>query len=94
MKILTVLVLVACFLLTLALGAQNQQLVNFDYLLAQGEFQLSTLLGIAFGAGFIIGWMICGLLYLKARFTKNRLGKKVAKQQKELEQLRAEPVKE
>ncbi|AJR09332.1 DUF1049 domain-containing protein [Photobacterium gaetbulicola] len=94
MKILTVLLLAACFLVTLALGAQNQQLVNFDYLIAQGELQLSTLLGIAFGSGFVIGWLICGLLYLKARFTKNRLSKKVQKQQQELDQLRAEPVKE
>ncbi|HIF9254484.1 TPA: LapA family protein [Photobacterium damselae] len=94
MKIFTAIVLVACFLITLALGAQNQVLVNFDYLIAQGEFQLSTLLGIVFGAGFAIGWIICGILYLKARFTKNRLTKKVAKQQKELDQLRAEPVKE
>jgi len=54
MKIFTAIVLVACFLITLALGAQNQVLVNFDYLIAQGEFQLSTLLGIAFGAGFAI----------------------------------------
>ncbi|MGF1679878.1 lipopolysaccharide assembly protein LapA domain-containing protein [Photobacterium makurazakiensis] len=94
MKILIVLVLVACFLVTLALGAQNQQLVNFDFLIAQGEFQLSTLLGIVFGSGFAIGWLICGMLYLKTRFTKNRLSKKVEKQQKEINQLRAEPVKE
>lgn len=94
MKIISFLVLVVCFLATLALGAQNQQLVNFDFLVAQGEFQLSTLLGIAFGSGFAIGWLICGMLYLKTRFSKNRLSKKVAKQQQELNQLRAEPVKE
>ncbi|EAS64200.1 MULTISPECIES: LapA family protein [Photobacterium] len=94
MKILGIIVLVAAFLITLALGAQNQILVNFDYLVAQGEFQLSTLLGIAFGSGFIIGWLICGTLYLKARFAKNRLAKKVTKQQQELDSLRAQPVKE
>lgn len=94
MKIISALILVACFLVTLALGAQNQVPVNFDYLIAQGEFQLSTLLGIAFGSGFAIGWLICGMLYLKARFSRNRLSKKVEKQQKELDQLRAEPVKE
>ncbi|WP_299018253.1 LapA family protein [uncultured Photobacterium sp.] len=94
MKILSILILVVCFLVTLALGAQNQQLVNFDFLIAQGEFQLSTLLGIAFGSGFAIGWLICGTLYLKARYSKNRLSKKVQKQKKELDQLRAEPVKE
>ncbi|MCG7585335.1 LapA family protein [Photobacterium sp. OFAV2-7] len=94
MKIISFLILAVCFLVTLALGAQNQQLVNFDFLVAQGEFQLSTLLGIAFGSGFAIGWLICGLLYLKTRFSRNRLSKKVAKQQQELNQLRAEPVKE
>ncbi|MGF1714253.1 LapA family protein [Photobacterium chitinilyticum] len=94
MKIISFLVLAVCFLATLALGAQNQQMVNFDFLVAQGEFQLSTLLGIAFGAGFAIGWLICGMLYLKTRFSRNRLSKKVAKQQQELNQLRAEPVKE
>ncbi|CAG20831.1 DUF1049 domain-containing protein [Photobacterium profundum] len=94
MKIISILILVVCFLITLALGAQNQELVNFNYLAAQGEFQLSTLLGIAFGSGFGLGWLICGMLYLKARFSKNRLTKKVVKQQKELDQLRAEPIKE
>lgn len=94
MKILGIIVLVAAFLITLALGAQNQILVNFDYLVAQGEFQLSTLLGITFGSGFIIGWLICGTLYLKARFAKNHLAKKVTKQQQELDSLRAQPVKE
>ncbi|MCP4954690.1 LapA family protein [Photobacterium aquimaris] len=94
MKILGIIVLVAAFLITLALGAQNQIMVNFDYLIAQGEFQLSTLLGTAFGAGFVIGWIICGTLYLKARFAKNRLMKKVTKQQQELDQLRAKPIKE
>ncbi|KMV32107.1 lipopolysaccharide assembly protein LapA domain-containing protein [Photobacterium swingsii] len=94
MKIIGILLLIVCFLITLALGAQNQELVNFNYLVAQGEFQLSTLLGIAFGGGFAIGWLICGLLYLKARVSKNLLTKKVAKQQKELEQLRAAPAKD
>ncbi|OAN18300.1 hypothetical protein A3K86_05235 [Photobacterium jeanii] len=94
MKIIGTLLLIVCFLITLALGAQNQELVNFNYLVAQGEFQLSTLLGIAFGGGFAIGWLICGLLYLKARVSKNLLTKKVAKQQKELEQLRAAPAQE
>ncbi|PSU56622.1 DUF1049 domain-containing protein [Photobacterium aphoticum] len=94
MTALTVLILLGCFMVAMALGTQNQQIVNFDFLIAQGEFQLSALLGIAFGSGFGIGWLICGLLYLKARFVRNRLKKKVQKQQLELDQLRAEPVKE
>ncbi|MCG7495947.1 lipopolysaccharide assembly protein LapA domain-containing protein [Vibrio sp. Of7-15] len=94
MKIITSLLLAAIFILALALGAQNQIVVNFNYLIAQDEFQLSTLLGITFGAGFGLGWLICGMLYFKAKFTARRLNKKVQKQQTELSKLRAEPVKE
>ncbi|MGF1686419.1 lipopolysaccharide assembly protein LapA domain-containing protein [Photobacterium japonica] len=94
MSALTVVILLGCFFVAMALGTQNQQVINFDFLIAQGDFQLSTLLGIAFGSGFGLGWLICGLLYLKARFARNRLRKKVQKQQTELNQLRAEPVKE
>lgn len=39
---LTVLILLGCFMVAMALGTQNQQIVNFDFLIAQGEFQLSA----------------------------------------------------
>ncbi|ODP98705.1 MULTISPECIES: LapA family protein [Salinivibrio] len=94
MKILGILFLVLCFLITLALGAQNQDVVNFNYLIAQGEFRLSVILGIVFVMGFGIGWLICGALYLKARVTARRLRKQVDKQRKELDKLRTDPLKE
>lgn len=94
MKILGIIVLVLCFLITLALGAQNQDVVSFNYLIAQGDFRLSILLGIVFALGFIIGWLICGLLYLKARMSVRGLRKQVDKQRKELDKLRTDPVKE
>ena len=48
------------------------------------------------GAGIIDmrGHIDDGTLYLKVRFAKNRLAKKVTKQQQELDSLRAQPVKE
>ncbi|MDO6706589.1 LapA family protein [Photobacterium sp. 1_MG-2023] len=95
MKIVGILILIVCFLITLALGAQNQVMVDFDFLIAKGQFQLSTLLGVTFGTGFAIGWLICGSMYLKARLSKKSLTKRIAKQEKELEQLRsAETAKE
>lgn len=94
MKIISLIIVVIGFLITFALGAQNQEIVHFNYLVAQGDLKLSTLLGITFGVGFIIGWIICGLLYIKVRFSQRRLMKKVAKQQEELDALRALPVKE
>ncbi|STQ76433.1 LapA family protein [Grimontia hollisae] len=94
MKIIGIVLLVLCFLITLALGAQNQEVVNFNYLVAQGEFRLSLLLGVVFGIGFALGWLICGMLYLKARMSAAMLKKQVNKQRQELDKLRMDPVKE
>ncbi|MDD1781771.1 lipopolysaccharide assembly protein LapA domain-containing protein [Enterovibrio sp. ZSDZ35] len=94
MKIIGIVLLVVSFLVALALGTQNQEVVNFNYLLAQGEFKLSLLLGIVFGTGFALGWLICGLLYLKAKMSASMLRKQVNKQRQELDKLRTDPVKE
>ena len=68
MKYLLIFLLVlAIFVISVTLGAQNDQQVTFNYLLAQGEFRISTLLAVLFAAGFAIGWLICGLFWLLAR---------------------------
>lgn len=61
------LLLLAIVVLSLTLGAQNNQLVTFNFLLAKGEYRLSTLLASLFACGFIIGWIICGLFYLRVK---------------------------
>lgn len=56
-RILALIPLVLVFVLTLALGSQNGQLVQFNYLIAQGEFSLAMLLGFFFAGGFCwAGW--------------------------------------
>lgn len=65
--LLIFLIVLACFVLSVTLGAQNDQVVAFNYLLAKGEYRLSTLLATLFAAGFILGWVICGLFYLRVR---------------------------
>ncbi|WP_414163536.1 LapA family protein [Superficieibacter sp. BNK-5] len=68
MKYLLIFLLVlAIFVISVTLGAQNDQVVTFNYLLAQGEFRISTLLAALFAAGFAIGWLICGLFWLRLR---------------------------
>ena len=65
MKYLLIFLLVlAIFVISVTLGAQNDQQVTFNYLLAQGEYRISTLLAVLFAAGFAIGWLICGLFWL------------------------------
>ncbi len=93
MKIIVSILLLALFLVALAVGAQNQLIVNFNYLIAQGEFQLSTLLGIFFATGFGLGWLICGSMYLKATVTQRNLRKRLNKQTTELDKLRVESTK-
>ncbi|MCS5961107.1 lipopolysaccharide assembly protein LapA domain-containing protein [Klebsiella pneumoniae subsp. pneumoniae] len=44
--------MLAIFVISVTLGAQNDQQVTFNYLLAQGEFRISTLLAVLFAAGF------------------------------------------
>ncbi|GAL20247.1 MULTISPECIES: LapA family protein [Vibrio] len=80
MKIIKIILLIALFLVTLALGSQNQEVVNFNYLLAQGDFHLSTLLGSVFVVGFVIAWLIFGSLHLKSQLTVRKLKKQLAKQ--------------
>ncbi|MBL4278076.1 DUF1049 domain-containing protein [Vibrio fluvialis] len=80
MKIIKIVVLLALFLIALALGSQNQEIVTFNYLLAQGEFHLSTLLGSVFVVGFLIAWIISGSMHLKSQLEIRKLNRKLKKQ--------------
>ncbi len=78
MKYLLIFLLVlAIFVISVPLGAQNDQQVTFNYLLAQGEYRISSLLAVLFAAGFVIGWLICGLFWLKVRVTLARAERKI-----------------
>ncbi|AEY02092.1 hypothetical protein GU3_11685 [Oceanimonas sp. GK1] len=95
MKIVFGLIILAIlFAVGLTLGSQNDQLVHVNYLLAQGDYRLSSLLAVVFVAGFLIGWLVFGLVMLRLKMTNKGLNKKVERQQRELEELRALPVKD
>lgn len=94
MKIIGFILLALFFLVALALGAQNQQHITFNYLLAQTDLKLSMLLGITFFVGFVFGGFFCGLFYLKSRVSVGMLKKQVAKQRAELTKLRVNSIKE
>ncbi|MEI8633878.1 lipopolysaccharide assembly protein LapA domain-containing protein [Vibrio sp. PP-XX7] len=79
MRIIKVLFLIIIFLVALALGAQNQDIVTFNYLLAKGNFHLSWLLGMVFVLGFIIAWVIFGSLHLRAKLRLRKLDKQLKK---------------
>ncbi|GLR03179.1 putative lipopolysaccharide assembly protein A [Vibrio hyugaensis] len=79
MKIIKIIAVLALFLIALALGSQNQEIVTFNYLLAKGEFHLSTLLGVVFVVGFGIAWVIFASVQFKTQLQVRRLKKKLKK---------------
>ena len=92
-RILALIPLVLVFVLTLAIGSQNGQLVQFNYLIAQGEFSLSMLLGFFFAGGFLLGWLVFGLLFLPLKLQNPTLSRTMRRQSRELELARS-PAKE
>ena len=85
MKYLLIFLLVlAIFVISVTLGAQNDQQVTFNYLLAQGEYRISTLLAVLFAAGFAFGWLICGLFWLRVRVSLARAERKIKRLENQL----------
>ncbi|AFJ46721.1 LapA family protein [Shimwellia blattae] len=85
MKYLLIFLLVlAIFVISVTLGAQNDQVVSFNYLLAQGEYRVSTLLATLFAAGFVLGWLICGLFWLRVRVALARAERRVKRLEQQL----------
>lgn len=74
--LISLLVLVI-FVISITLGARNDQVIVFNYLLAQGSYRVSTLLAILFATGFVLGWTICCLFYLRARISLARAERKI-----------------
>ncbi|MRS13371.1 DUF1049 domain-containing protein [Enterobacteriaceae bacterium RIT691] len=93
MKYLLIFLLVlAIFVISVTLGAQNDQQVTFNYLLAQGEFRISTLLAVLFAAGFAIGWLVCGLFWLRTRVALLRAERKIKRLEQHLVPTTPAPV--
>ncbi|WP_122054838.1 LapA family protein [Vibrio sp. Evd11] len=84
MKIIKIVAVIALFLIALALGSQNQTTVNFNYLLAQGDFHLSNLLGVVFVSGFGLAWLVFGNMHMRSQLKIHRLKKQLNKQSKQV----------
>lgn len=87
--LLIFLVVLVVLVISITLGAQNDQVVTFNYLLAQGDYRVSTLLAVLFATGFVLGWVICGLFYLRVRLSLGRAQRKIKRLEQQIE---PEPV--
>ncbi|TDQ56984.1 putative membrane protein [Mesocricetibacter intestinalis] len=80
-------VVVAIILVAITVGANNDQLITFNYILAQSELQLSSLVAILFGFGLILGWFISAFFYLKLKLKNIALTRQVKRQTQQINEL-------
>lgn len=84
--LLIFLFILVIFVISVTFGAHNDQVVTFNYLIAEGDYQVSTLLAVLFSAGFILGWIICGIFYLRTRIALGRSKRKIKRLTLQLKQ--------
>ena len=65
--ILTILVILVLLALAFVIGTQNEAEVNVNYLIAQANIRLSTLIAITLMLGVIIGVLIMSASWLRLR---------------------------
>jgi putative membrane protein len=87
-RFLTLISAVLLFAVAVLLGLKNQQVIAINYLIAENEIRLATLLAIVFMLGFVVANLITLLFYMKLKIKNRQLRKISDKQRKELEQLR------
>ncbi|WP_261389202.1 LapA family protein [Ferrimonas balearica] len=71
-------VVAALFVLMMAFGARNDEVVTVNYFLARGEFSLPILLAGTFLAGFTISWLLALGIILRQKLTIRKLRGKAA----------------
>ena len=85
--ILGFVIVIAIVLVAITVGANNDQIITFNYIVAESQLQLSTLVAILFGFGLILGWLISGFFYLKLKFKNMVLARQVKRQRLQLHEL-------
>lgn len=77
----------AIVIVAVTIGANNDQIITFNYIVAKSEFRLSTLVAILFGFGLILGWLITGFFYLKVKLQNIALNRRVKRQAQQISEL-------
>ncbi|EXI61878.1 membrane protein [Mannheimia granulomatis] len=85
--ILGVLIVIAVIIVAITIGANNDQIITFNYIVAQSELRLSTLVAVLFGLGLILGWLVTGIFYLKVKLQNIALTRRVKRQAQQIAEL-------
>ncbi|WP_101775934.1 LapA family protein [Pasteurella oralis] len=85
--ILGLVLVLAIVLVGVTIGANNDQIISFNYMVAQSEFRLSTLVAILFGLGLILGWLISAIFYIKLKLKNMSLTRQIKRQTLQINEL-------
>ena len=80
-------IVLAIVLVAVTVGANNDQVITFNYIVAQSQFQLSTLVAILFGLGLILGLFITGFFYIKLKLKNIALNRQIKRQTLQINEL-------
>ena len=84
---LSFIIIVAIVIVAVTVGANNDQIITFNYIFAQNEIRLSTLVGVLFGLGLVLGWLITGFFYLRLKFRNISLMRQIKRQTLQISEL-------
>lgn len=82
-----IVIILAIGIVAITVGANNDQLITFNYVVAKSELRLSSLVAILFGFGLILGWFITGFFYLKLKLQNMALNRRVKRQAQQITEL-------
>lgn len=85
--ILGIVIFIAIVLVAITIGANNDQIITFNYIVAESQFQLSSLVAILFGLGLILGWLITAFFYIKLKLKNMALARQVKSQTLQINEL-------
>lgn len=85
--ILGLLITLAVIIVAVTIGANNDQIITINYIVAQSELRLSSLVAILFGLGLILGWLVTGIFYLRLKVSNIALNRRVKRQAQQITEL-------
>lgn len=85
--IFSFIILLAVILVAITVGANNDQVIVFNYIFAQSEIQLSTLVALLFGFGLVLGWFITGFFYLRLKLRNIALARQIKRLSSQINEL-------
>lgn len=85
--IIAILIVLAIIIVAVTIGANNDQMITFNYIIAKSELRLSSLVAILFGFGLLLGWIVAGIFYLKVKLQNIALNHRVKRQAQQITDL-------